>query len=140
MYSRMWPAGHRDSVWVANADTMPQFMTMVLGNQPIWTPPATGFANAPGGFLFGRPIILSQHSETIGDKGDIYYISPSGYYATNKASGVKMDSSIHLFFDYGVTAFRWTLRVGGEPYLKTAVAQNNGPNTQSHFVTLAERT
>ena len=140
MYSRMIPSGHSDGVCISNPDTLPQFLTMTLGNQPIWTPPQSGFANAPGGFLFGRPIMLSQHAETVGDEGDIYYISPSGYYATNKAAGIKAASSIHLFFAHDVQAFRWTFRFGGEPFLSKAVAANNGPNTQSHFVALAERT
>jgi hypothetical protein len=31
-----------------------------LGNFAIWTPPTQGFAQAPGGFLFGKPITFSQ--------------------------------------------------------------------------------
>lgn len=137
MYSRSLNPG--GSVWLANSDTLPQLMTMTLGDQPIWTPPSTGFQNAPGGFLFGRPVMLSEHAKTVGDKGDIQFVDPMGYYAVTKSTGVKFDSSIHLYFDYNVTAFRWTFRFGGQPYLSAPVSPANGSNTKSHFVVLAAR-
>lgn len=139
MFARMWPAGLGSAVWIINPDVFPQLITMTIGDRVIWTPPQTGFAGAPGGFLFGRPIILSQHSETLGDQGDIYFVDPKGYYGTNKASGIKADSSIHLYFDYDVTAFRWTFRIGGMPFLSAPIVPNKGSNDQSHFVTLDER-
>jgi hypothetical protein len=46
---------------------------------------------------------------------------------------------MHLYFDQGVTAFRWTLRVGGQPWLSTPITRKNGSNTLSHFVTLQAR-
>lgn len=140
MFSRLWPAGLRNAVWIMNSNVFPQLAKITIGDQPVWTPPISGLTQAPGGFLLGRPIIMSEQAETLGDKGDIYLIDPKGYYATNKAGGVKMDSSMHLFFDFGVTAFRWTFRLGGEPFLSKPIDKNNGPDTLSHFVTLAERT
>ena len=139
MYSRLLPMNIGRAVWLANSDTLPQFLTMTLGDQPIWTPPATGFVGAPGGILFGRPVILSEHCETLGLEGDLHFIDPGGYYATNKVGGVSFASSIHLFFDYGVQAFRWTFRFGGQPYLSAAVSPAKGSTTKSHFVTLALR-
>ena len=139
MYSRLLPAGIARAFWMANSDTLPQLMTMTIGDQPIWTPPATGLRNAPGGILLGRPVRLSEHASTLGDKGDIQLVDPMGYYLPHKARGIKMDSSIHLYFDYGLQAFRWTFRLGGQPYLSAAVSPKNGSATKSHFVTLAAR-
>ena len=133
-------AGLGDSFWLINTDVLPQIVLMTLGNQPIWTPPREGFTGAPGGFLFGRPIIDSEHAQTIGDQGDIQLVNPKGYYATRKASGIKFASSMHLFFDFNATAFRWTFRIGGQPYLTAPYAKANGSNTKSHFVVLDERT
>src|SRR5690606_26490522 len=76
MYARMLGDGISRAVWFVNSDVLPQLFTMTLGNQPIWTPPATGFANAPGGFLFGRPIVPTEHCETVGTKGDIQFVDP----------------------------------------------------------------
>lgn len=139
MYSRLLPGGISRALWIANSDTLPQLMVMTISNQPIWTPPNAGLANAPGGLLLGRPVLLSEHAKTVGDKGDIQLIDPMGYYAANKRSGIKFDSSMHLYFDFGMQAFRWTFRIGGQPYLSAPVSPANGSSTKSHFVTLDER-
>ena len=139
MYSRLMAGSHQRAIWLMNSDVLPQLMTMTLGNQPIWTPPSAGFTAAPGGFLFGRPIQFNTHSETLGTKGDIALVDPLGYYLPHKAGGVKFASSMHLYFDYNLTAFRWTFRLGGQPYLSSAIAPAKGSYTQSHFVVLATR-
>lgn len=139
MFSRLLPTNLSRALWLANSDVVPQLMTMTIGDQPIWTPPATGFQNAPGGFLLGRPVQLTEHAKTLGQKGDVQLIDPFGYYATNKRSGTKFASSIHLYFDYDMQAFRWTFRIGGEPYLESPVSPAHGSNTKSHFVVLDER-
>lgn len=136
-YSRLINPGK--SVLLCNQDTLPQFLTMTLANQPIWTPPSSGFVNAPGGFLFGRPILFTEHNATLGDKTDIVWFDPSGYFATMKNGGVKFAESIHLFFDYNARCFRWLMRFGGQPYLSAAVSPKNGSATKSHFVTLDAR-
>lgn len=137
MFSRSLNPG--GSVWIVNQDVLPELMTMVLGDQPIWTPPASGFANAPGGFLFGRPVMFSNHCGTLGDETDIMFVDPLGYYLAQKQGGIKFGSSIHLYFDYDIQAFKWTFRLGGQPYLSAPVTPNKGSATRSHFVTLADR-
>lgn len=139
MVSRLLPSSFARAVWLMNSDVIPELVTMTLGDQPIWTPPASGFQNAIGGYLFGRPIILTEHCQTLGTVGDIQLIDPAGYYAAIKQGGMQFAESMHLYFDYGVNAFRWTFRVGGQPYLSAAVSPNKGTTTKSHFVVLATR-
>lgn len=138
MFARCIAPGR--ATWLINPDVLPQLVVMTLGNQPIWTPPASGFTNAPGGFLFGRPVRFSEHCETVGDQGDVQLVNPDGYYAANHETGIQYASSIHLFFDYGIQAFRWTFRLGGQPFLSAPVAPAKGSNTKSHFVALDART
>lgn len=137
MYARLLPGGVSRAFWLANSDIIPQLMTMTIGDQPIWTPP-TGFVNAPGGILLGRPVFLSEHAETLGDKGDLQLIDPAGYYAVQK-DGLQSASSIHLYFDYGIQAFRWTFRFGGQPFLTAPVSPAKGASTKSHFIVLEAR-
>jgi HK97 family phage major capsid protein len=137
MYARNLNPGRAH--WIVNSDVLPEIMTLQIGSQPIWTPPNSGFKNAPGGFLLGRPIQFSEHAKTVGDKGDIQFVDPMGYYAPTKRGGIKFDSSIHLYFDYDLSAFRWTFRFGGQPYLSAPVTPKNGNSEKSHFVTLNER-
>lgn len=135
MFSRMLPQGIARAHWRINSDVIPQLELMTVGDRPIWLPP-NGLAGAPGGFLLGRPIRMSEHCATLGTKGDIQFVDPKGYYGLKKSGGVKFGSSIHLYFDYGLQAFRWTVRFGGQPHLKAPVTPKNGTATKSNFVTL----
>lgn len=137
MYSRCLDPSK--AVWLANQDTLPQMMQLKYDDgAPAWLPPNQGIASAPGGFLMGRPIMFSDHCETLGAEGDLMFINPKGYYLPQK-KGIKFSSSLHLLFDYDTGAFKWTFRVGGRPYLSTAVSPNKGSSTRSHCVTLAVR-
>lgn len=138
MYARMLPQGVARAGWWINSDVIPQLMTMTLGDQPIWTPPSSGFQNAPGGFLFGRPVRFSEQCKTLGTVGDVVLMDPKGYYALRKGV-IQSASSMHLYFDYATTAFRHTFRVGGQPHLSQAIAPKNGSASKSHFVVLATR-
>ena len=139
MFSRLWTVGGGRPLWLANRAIVPQLMTMTIGNQPVWTGFNAGLQDAPGGRMLGYPILWSEHAKTLGDKGDIQLIDLDGYYGIQKSGGIRFASSIHLFFDYGVQAFRWTFRMGGQPFLSAAISPANGSNTKSHFVTLDAR-
>jgi HK97 family phage major capsid protein len=138
MYSRLKMIPGDAPFWLANQNTLPQLMTMTIGDTPIWVPP-TGLAAAPGGFLLGLPVRFSEFAETLGDKGDLQLVSPRGYYGVRRAAGPNFATSIHLYFDYGIQAFRWMFRYGGQPHLSAPVSPAKGADTQSHFITLAER-
>lgn len=138
MYSRLMTVPGDSPFWLANTDCLPALMTMVVGDTPIWLPP-NGLADAPGGFLLGRPVKLTEHAKTVGDLGDLQLISPKGYYALRREAGPQFAQSMHLYFDYAIEAFRWTFRFGGQPHLSVPVTPANGSNTKSHFVALAER-
>jgi HK97 family phage major capsid protein len=148
MWARMPGAVRGRSVWLINQDLEPQLMKLgvvvgtaagtATGGMPVYMPPG-GLSASPFGTLLGRPVILTEACAGIGDLGDIFLAYMGGYFAPFKSGGVKSDVSMHLYFDQGVTAFRWTLRVGGQPWLSAPIARKNGSNTLSHFVTLAAR-
>jgi len=145
MFSRLLAQGG-SPFWIVNRDTIPQLATIQIGNYPVFVPPMQGIAGAPNGTLLGLPIMYSEHAQTLGTKGDVQLVNPIGYYAAVKetgsqdgVNGLEFAQSIHLYFDYNLTAFRWTFRLGGQPYLSAAVSPAKGSNTKSHFVTLAAR-
>lgn len=123
--------------WLANPDIMPSIMDLKsdLG-QPLWFP---NYQDAPGGTLLGRPVLFTEHAQTIGDKGDLQLVNPNGYEAFRKQNGVSFADSIHLYFDYNIRAFRWIFRIGGQPVLSEPVSPARGSATKSHFVALADR-
>lgn len=136
MYSRL--LNPSQGVWVANVDIFPQLVGLTIGDQPVFSMP-NGIVGAPNGTLFGRPIVFTEHAQTLGDAGDINFVNPRGYYMIRKAAGIKFASSMHLYFDRDVQAFRWTFRMGGQPFLSAPVSPNKGSATKSHFVELAAR-
>lgn len=140
MLGRMSPSSLRSPSlrWLVNSDALNQIMTMTLGNQPIWTPPSAGFQAAPSGYLLGRPIIITQVAQTLGDAGDVQLVDFNQYVTVSK--GPDFAQSMHLYFDYGLTAFRLTFRMDGQPWQSAPITPANGANTMSPFIQLEART
>jgi HK97 family phage major capsid protein len=87
----------------------------------------------------GRPIIPNESAPALGDAGDLTLVDFSKYLSVVKAGGIRSDVSIHLWFDYDVTAFRFVIRVGGQPWWSSAITPKNSVNTRSCIVKLGER-
>ncbi|HEX9810634.1 MAG TPA: phage major capsid protein [Burkholderiales bacterium] len=149
MYSRMYGSSRGKSVWLINQDIEPQLFAMqllaknVAGTEnvsgvPVYLP-ANALAGSPNGSLMGRPILTMEPCSTIGDLGDIILADLSQYMIIMKTGGIRQDVSMHLWFDYDTLAFRWIMRIAGSPWWGSAITPENGSNTRSCFVTLAER-
>lgn len=138
MYSRCLDP--TNAVWLINPDAFPQLVLLTIGDQPIWTPPSEGFKSAPNGFLLGRPVIMNESCQTIGDAGDIQFVSLRWYQTITKSQGIDFASSMHLYFDYDVTAFRAIFRADGQSVVRAPVTPPNSSVTRSPFVQLAART
>lgn len=139
MYARCIQGAGARLVWLMNPDVLPQVMTLSLNNNPIWVPANQGFQGAPNGLLLGRPIVLTDACDTVGDQGDIILANMAGYRAITKAGGEEFSESMHLWFDQDVTAFKLVFRMDGKPALSSAVTPPNSAVTRSHFVALAAR-
>lgn len=139
MFSRILLGAGDKPMWLANRDIVPQLVGLTIGNQPVWTQPMAGLRDAPGGTIMGIPIEFSEHSNTLGDAGDLALVNGMGYYSPQKRSGIAFASSIHLYFDYNIEAFRWTFRMGGQPYLSAPITPYKGSATKSHCIILAAR-
>lgn len=126
-------------IWLAHRSGIPSVAALQIGGTLAWTNQNQGLREAPNGVLLGAPIKFTQHAKSVGTQGDLMLVDLSGYAAFVHSSGTRFDSSIHLYFDYDITAFRWVFRVGGMPYLSAPVTQANGSDTISHFVELATR-
>ncbi|MGV1017425.1 MAG: phage major capsid protein [Fluviibacter phosphoraccumulans] len=141
MYTRMTAEGKRRGVWVVNSDVEAQLMTMQFPGTgtavPVYLPPG-GLSAQPYGTLMGRPVISTEAAAALGDFGDISFVDFTQYMSVIKAGGIRQDVSIHLFFDYDITAFRFVLRVGGQPWWNTPITRLNGLS-RSPFVTLGAR-
>lgn len=144
MMGRLPVSSRRTAVWLIHPDAEAQLPLMSIANQPVYLPPG-GLREATYGSLLGRPVIPHQVAETVGDVGDIMLVDLKQYLTVTKtgngrdANGMKSDVSIHLWFDQDMVAFRFTMRIAGQPWWASAISQRDGSNTQSPFVVLAAR-
>lgn len=142
MWSRLDPAGMGNAVWAANPNCFPQLTQLHIkvgtGGIPVWIP-GNSAAGAPNGTIFGRPLILSEKCQSLGTVGDILLADFSQYYVGFKAGqDARVDTSIHLRFDYNETAFRIETRHDGQPSWSSALTPRFGSSI-SPFVVLATR-
>lgn len=144
MWGRLPIQSRRTAVWLMHPDAEAQLPLMSIGNQPVYLPPG-GVSGNMYGTLFGRPVIPHQVAETVGDVGDVMLVDLKQYLTVTKtgngrdANGMKQDVSIHLWFDQDMVAFRFTMRIAGQPWWASAISQRDGANTQSPFIVLAAR-
>lgn len=137
MWARLPASSMQRAVWVVNQEVLPQLLTMsdASGNQPIW---AMNIANGQPGTILGRPVVVSEKVNALGDKGDVL-LADFSYYLIGDRQAMTVTTSDHVAFKGRRRAFLITERVDGRPWLKSAVTPRKGSGTLSPFVTLAER-
>lgn len=136
MWARMWVGGHARAIWIAHPDVASQFAALNANGTDVFTP---GDANAPVGRIMGRPIILSEACEQLGDLGDILLADLGEYLLGMNSAGIKLATSIHVYFDADAVAFKFTLRVAGQPWWSAPQPSRVGGLTRSPFVLLGAR-
>ncbi len=138
----MWmrvPASQRSSaVWLYNQGAEAQVFSLY---QAAGTAGGTLFfapnTDVNGNFkLMGRPAIPCEQCQALGTEGDLILFAPDGYAAISKG-GIESAMSIHLRFDYGENAFRWSFRFDGQPMDNVALTPYLGSTTTSSIVTLS---
>jgi len=141
MRSRLKTGELKNAVWVGNPDILPALEGLTVGNIPIFLPPGTGLREAYDGTLNGRPLILSEHASAFSAQSDLSLLSLKGYRTITKAGGIETATSMHLYFDQALTAFRFMFRIDGQPIPKAPITPPTGKstNTRSYFVTLGAR-
>ena len=127
------------AVWLINPDAFHQLPLLTIGDQPVWIPNSDGMKSSPGGMLLGRPVIMTDACQTVGDAGDFYFADLQSYAVIQKRTGARIDTSMHLWFDYDMTAFRLTFRVDGQSLVRSEITPPNSSVTRSPFVRLAAR-
>lgn len=153
MWSRLYAPARQNAVWLINQDIEPQLFSLAFPGSstvlpfPVYLPPG-GLASSPYATLMGRPVIPSQACQALGNAGDIILTDLKAYLAAQKVGGIRAEVSIHLWFDYDMTAFRFVLRIAGQPWYQQTIAPFNdysvnptdvGPHTLSHYVCLQTR-
>jgi HK97 family phage major capsid protein len=150
MWSRMYAPWRRNAVWLINQDIEPSLhgmafqatgaSSMLPGTSavPAYLP-MNGLSSSPYATLMGRPVVPVSAAKTVGDQGDIILVDLKQYWVLRKAAGLRTDTSMHLYFDQAVTAFRFIFRINGQPAWSSTISPENGSNTLSWAVALDAR-
>lgn len=142
MFKRMWAPSRKNAVWLINQDIEDQLWNLTRGSgtavELLYHAPGDKGSFGDFGGMMGRPVIPVEYAATLGTPGDIVLADLSQYYLARR-SGVQMDTSIHVQFLTDQQAFRWKLRIDGQPSWKKPLTPKNGANTLSPFIALAAR-
>ena len=138
MMSKMYDGGFSNSVWIAHQSTIPQLLqlTIAIGTGGSYIPVMT---ESNGEFkILTRPVIFTEKTEKLGDKGDII-LADLSQYVVGLRSEMRFDLSIHVHFDTDEQLARLIERHDGQPLWSEALTLEDGSTTVSPFVTLAAR-
>lgn len=145
MYAQLFSgANYGTTRWVMNRSCIPQIMSLAIkvgtAGYPLYIP-GNSLAGTPNGTLLGVPIEFVEQAQTLGTAGDIYLGDFSQYLIIDKA-GVQSASSMHVNFLTDEMAYRFTMRVNGQPTWKASVTPFKDASTSkkvSPFIALAVR-
>lgn len=139
MWNRLHPRSRGNAAWYINSDVEPQLDHLAI-------PVGTGALEpryitwGPDGVLRikGRPVQVVEQCESVGTVGDIILADLSQYVLVDKGQ-LQGQSSMHVRFLHWEMAFRWQVRINGQPKWKSALTPYKGSASQSPFVALATR-
>lgn len=144
IWNRVLPRSREKGYWFMNHEYYAEMFKMGAGNATqasgmnmIWIARDQGAALVPPKQIFGRPILVTEKMSALGSAGDVGFFDPS-YYIIGERSPLTIDVSKHVYFLTNKTAWRFTYRHDGQPWLYSALTPKNGTNTLSPFVTLSD--
>lgn len=112
------------SIWIANPSAYGRIVNL------------SAF-DSGSGKLAGLPIVTTDACPAPGTPGDLILADMGFYLAALKTP--QLNSSVHLWFDADMTAYKLIFRMDGMPALAAPVTPPNASATKSHFVALAVR-
>ena len=143
MYARLFAPSMPNAVWFINQNVISQLFPLTLGSgtavQLLYFPPGMNGNPGPYGMMLGRPVIPIEQAAGLSSQGDIILADMSQYILGTKG-GIRADSSMHVAFLTGEMAFRFMIRLDGQPMWKKPLTPYLGTgSTLSPFVTLQAR-
>lgn len=135
MVARLQPGA--SPVWVMAQSVLPQLFTIQDPNgNYIWVPAhgVAGAASPAPGTLLGYPVIFTEKLPALGATGDVM-LADFSYYVIGDRASLTIAYSTDYRFIFDETAWRFTHRVAGQPWLNAPVTLQEG-TTISPFVIL----
>ena len=142
-WSRCWAPSRKTAVWVVNGQAERQLLTLGLaigvgGSAIALYHPTENPGTQPFATMLGCPVIPSEYSPVVGTVGDLMLCDFSRYIVGMKEQ-MATAVSLHVAFVSDEYAFRFTMRVDGQPIDRAPITTLNGSATTSSFVAIAAR-
>jgi HK97 family phage major capsid protein len=144
MHAAMLSSSRKNAVWFINQNTEQQLYQLTIPGEAgtavaLYVQPGTGSnVNGQYGKILGHPVIPIEQAASLSTTGDII-LADMDQYLIGERSGIRADSSIHVQFLTGQTAFRWMARNDGRTKQKAPVTPYKGTVALSSFVALQSR-
>jgi HK97 family phage major capsid protein len=143
MLARLPPGSFGSAIWLLNGDVLPALFSISGGMSMIYQPGGKDMVPSAKaavlGLILGRPAIISTHAKAFSSQGDIMLVDMEYVRVIEKAAGVQIAQSLHIYFDADALAFRATFRLDAQPKLTAPIAPSNGSTQLSPFVQLGAR-
>lgn len=138
MVGRLHPGCFNNAIWIIQVSAIPQLLQLSMavgtGGNAI---PVLSESNGQWTILT-RPVIFTEKTEKLGDLGDVI-LADLSQYVVGLRSEMRFDTSIHVHFDTDELMARLIERHDGQPLWDSPLTLEDGVNTVSPFVILAER-
>lgn len=127
------------TIALAHPDAHEWLLKLAMSGAPVPNLYSAPDAGAPAGRVGGRPLIVSESCSRLGDVGDLIFMDPKQYLVITKDPQSRARTSIHLWFDRGVSAFILSMRFAGQPTWAAPVKSRDSSNYRSPYTTIAAR-
>lgn len=143
MMARLPPGSFARAVWLMSGDAIPAFFSMANALSSVYLPGGQDMAptlsGSVMGLVLGRPAVISPHAKSFSSQGDVMLVDLDYIRVIEKSTGAEMASSMHVYFDADLTAFRVSYRLDATPKVTTPIAPANGTTQLSPFIQLGAR-
>ena len=137
LISRLLPSSLMRAVWIAHPYTLSDLVQLRdTANRVVWVNAMGGATEKVPGYLFGRPVYISEKVPALGTKGDLSLVDPS-LYVIGDRQDLEVAASEHVNFLKNQMTWRVVERVDGQPWLTGPITLADGSSTVSPFVTVA---
>lgn len=140
MMGAMTPQSRPKAVWVMTNNLFAQLVTLVDASGRVTYIPnvGTGYNNAnltASLLLFGRPVIFTEKTPSLGSVGDVL-LADFSKYITATTGSLAIAASDQYSFNTNQITYRVISRVDGQPQIDAPLTQMDGTTQNSPFVTL----
>jgi HK97 family phage major capsid protein len=137
LMSRLLPSSLNRAIWACHPYGLIDLVQLRdTAGRVVWVNALGGAQEKVPGYLFGRPVFISEKVPTYGTQGDLSLLDP-GLYVIGDRMALEVAASEHVNFLYNQMTWRIVERVDGRPWIEKAITLADGSSTVSPFVTIA---